>query len=184
MPFQSGDRCPAGGADIRGGHASSYGRAAIADHLACAHVRTNAARARTCCGGFVSASIRRIQFLKGNRRRPLWGMSMRRGHRSSMAQNKRGPKQTLLFARYGTPLPARIRGVIDHEEPVKCLKEDRLHAKEVASPNHRCVALEERAPTWRRLPIPRTTPIFCNASGRDPEAKPCQLGVDPPLTHK
>lgn len=40
-----------------------------------AHVRTNAARARTCRGGVVSASIssiRRIQFLKGNRRRPLW----------------------------------------------------------------------------------------------------------------
>ncbi len=38
-----------------------------------AHVRTNAARARTCRGGVVSASIRRIQFLKGNHRRPLWG---------------------------------------------------------------------------------------------------------------
>jgi hypothetical protein len=37
-----------------------------------AHVRTNAARARTCRGGVVSASIRRIQFLKGNHRRPLW----------------------------------------------------------------------------------------------------------------
>jgi hypothetical protein len=40
-----------------------------------AHVRTNAARARTCRGGVVSASIRRIQFLKGNHRRPLWGNS-------------------------------------------------------------------------------------------------------------
>jgi hypothetical protein len=76
-------------------------------------------------------------------------------------------------------LPA---GVIDDEEHVKCLKEDRLHAKEVASPKGRCVSLEERASTRRRLPIPRTTPILCNASGRDPEAKPCQLGLDPPLT--
>jgi len=40
-----------------------------------AHVRTNAARARTCRGGVVSASIRRIQFLKGNHRRPLWGIT-------------------------------------------------------------------------------------------------------------
>ena len=42
-----------------------------------AHVRTNAARARTCRAGVVSASIRRIQFLKGNHRRPLWGMKRR-----------------------------------------------------------------------------------------------------------
>jgi len=34
MPFRSGDICPAGGTDIRGGHASSYGRGAIANHLA------------------------------------------------------------------------------------------------------------------------------------------------------
>ena len=43
-----------------------------------AHVLTNAARARTCRGGVVSASIssiRRIQFSKGNRRRPLWAES-------------------------------------------------------------------------------------------------------------
>ena len=46
-----------------------------------AHVRTNAARARTCRGGVVSASIssiRRIQFSKGNRRRPLWAESVLR----------------------------------------------------------------------------------------------------------
>ena len=54
MPFQSGDICPAGGADIRGGHAFS---AAVRDcrfSLSRAHVRTNAARARTCRGGVVS----------------------------------------------------------------------------------------------------------------------------------
>ena len=46
-----------------------------------AHVLTNAARARTCRGGVVSASIssiRRIQFSKGNRRRPLWAESVLR----------------------------------------------------------------------------------------------------------
>jgi hypothetical protein len=40
-----------------------------------AHVRTNAARARTCRGRVVSASIRRTQFLKGNHRLRLWGKS-------------------------------------------------------------------------------------------------------------
>ena len=44
MPFQSGDICPPGGADIRGGHASSYGRAAIADHLALMYGRMQRVR--------------------------------------------------------------------------------------------------------------------------------------------
>ena len=47
-------------------------RAHLRANLSRAHVRTNEARARTCRGGVVSASIRRIQFLKGNHRRPLW----------------------------------------------------------------------------------------------------------------
>ena len=50
-----------------------------------AHVRTNAARARTCRGRVVSASIRRIQFLKGNHRRRLWGM------KTSSCRPVRGP---------------------------------------------------------------------------------------------
>ena len=41
---QSGDICPAGGADIPGGHASSYGRAVIADHLALMYGRTQRVR--------------------------------------------------------------------------------------------------------------------------------------------
>lgn len=44
MPFQSADICPAGGADIRGGHAPSYGRAAIADHLALMYGRMQRVR--------------------------------------------------------------------------------------------------------------------------------------------
>jgi hypothetical protein len=48
-----------------------------------AHVRRNAARARTCRGGVVSTSIRRIQSLKGNHRRPLWGNSRRKARSSA-----------------------------------------------------------------------------------------------------
>ena len=49
---QSGDICPAGGADIPGGHASSYGRAVIADHLALMYGRTQRVRelGRHCAG--------------------------------------------------------------------------------------------------------------------------------------
>jgi hypothetical protein len=47
-------------------------------------------------------------------------------------------------------------GVINNEEHIKRLKEDRPHAEEVAGPNRRRVLLEERAPTRRRLPIPRS----------------------------
>jgi hypothetical protein len=52
-----------------------------------AHVRTNAARARPCRGGVVFASIRRrIQFLKGNHRRPLWGNGRRKARSSASDQ--------------------------------------------------------------------------------------------------
>src|SRR6202035_5508737 len=73
-------------------------------------------------------------------------------------------------------------GVINNEEHIKRLKEDRPHAEEVAGPNRRRVLLEERAPTRRRLPIPRTMHILSNAPRRDSETKSCQLRLDPPLT--
>ncbi|HZD30722.1 MAG TPA: hypothetical protein VE779_03590 [Candidatus Angelobacter sp.] len=44
MPFRSGDIRPAGGTDIRGGHASSYGGGAIADHLALMYGRMQRVR--------------------------------------------------------------------------------------------------------------------------------------------
>ena len=44
MPFQSCNICPAGGARIRGGHASSHGRSAIADHLALMYGRMQRVR--------------------------------------------------------------------------------------------------------------------------------------------
>jgi hypothetical protein len=85
-----------------------------------AHVRTNAARARTCRGGVVSASIRRIQFLKGNHRRPLWGKcrhncpaaasaarrrwqsSVRRKHRHSAHPQGRASRGAFLENRKAT----------------------------------------------------------------------------------
>src|ERR1700730_8062500 len=89
---------------------------------------------------------------------------------------------------FGRRMPRRLDvenfpvGVINNEEDIKRLKEDRPYAEEVAGPNRRRVLLEERAPTRRRLPIPRTTHILSNAPRRDPETKPCQLRLDPPLT--
>src|SRR5260370_40319386 len=72
-------------------------------------------------------------------------------------------------------------GVIDNEEHIQRLEEDRLDAKEVAGPYRRGVLLEEPAPTWRWFPIPRTTHILCDAPSRNLEAQPHQLRLDPPL---
>jgi hypothetical protein len=89
---------------------------------------------------------------------------------------------------FGRRMPRRLDvenfpvGVINNEEHIKRMKEDRPHAEEVAGPNRRRVLLEERAPTRRRLAIPRTTHILSNGPRRDPETKPCQLRLDPPLT--
>jgi hypothetical protein len=47
MPFQSGDICRAGGTDIRGGHASSYGRAAIAPRRSASPFQINSSRSPT-----------------------------------------------------------------------------------------------------------------------------------------
>ena len=74
--------------------------------------------------------------------------------------------------------PARM---MDYEEHIERLEEDRLHAEEVAGPYGRSVLLEERAPAWIRLPVPGTAHVFCDATGRHFEAEYRQLRLDPAL---
>jgi len=71
--------------------------------------------------------------------------------------------------------------MMDHEEHIERLEEDRLHAEEVTSPYGRSVLLQERAPTRSRFPIPATTHIFCDTTDRHFEAEPCQLRLDSAL---
>ena len=131
-----------------------------------AHVRTNAARARTCRERVVSASIRRIQFLKGNHRRPLWGKGRRKARSFTSDQISDIGLGSQDFCKKPSPLPAvglrpsrRRAALLDHRLLSRC------------SVNETCRYFRENqagGPSGRQTTMPPKTPAYALPSGPMP----------------